>query len=125
MFYLKAAVVDYSSLLISVLAFFGVARAGGFGQYAASIIIALNWLAVPMQWAFSIGDLAQVLSPGSTDLLATMFLLKVLVGTYIAYQIINRIVGGSALPTIATLLTLNIVPILAQAKLGPLVSLSL
>lgn len=122
-FYFKAAAVDYGSLLIGILIFFGVARAGGFGQFAASIIIALNWLAVPLQWAFSISSLAQIYLPGNMDLIATFFLIQVLIVTFLSYQIINRIVGGNALATIAALLTLSIVPLLAQSKLASLLSL--
>lgn len=122
-FYFKAAFVDYGSMLIGVFIFFGVTRMGGFSQYAAPIIIVLNWLAVPMQWVFSVGSLGQIFAPANIELMATILLIQILVGTFLSYQLINRVVGGKALATIAALLTLSVVPLLAQAKLGPLVSL--
>jgi hypothetical protein len=121
--YLKAALVDYGSVLISVTVFFWVARLGGFGQFAAPIIIALNWLAVPLQWAFSIENLLEIYVPGSTALTQIMQLFYLLLGTFLSYQLISRIVGGHSLVTITAFLTLNVVSLLTQYKIGLVVSL--
>lgn len=121
--YFKAAVVDYGSVLISVVIFFWVARVGGFGQYAVPIVIVLNWLAVPLQWAFSIENLIEIYVPASEPITQMLQLAYALLGAFLSYQLISRVVGGYSLVSVAALLTLNIVSLLAQYKIGLMVSL--
>ncbi|CAN7551803.1 hypothetical protein [Rhizobium sp. LjRoot254] len=122
-FYFKLAAVDYGSTVITTITFLVVARFGGFGKFAAAIIIALNWLAVPLQWAFSLENLIQIYVPGSAVLTESAQFASLLLTAFLSYRIIDRIVGGSALVTATSLLTLYVVPQLSQYKIAQALAL--
>lgn len=116
-FYLKLAIVDLSGTLAGTLALFAIARFGGFGQHAMAIVIVLNWLAVPLQWVFSIDSLVQLYVPGSESFAGMIDVIYLLLSATLAYRLINRIVGGQALAASASILTLFIVPLGVQMQM--------
>jgi hypothetical protein len=122
-FYFKLAMVDYGSTLITTVVFLVVARFGGFGQFAPAIVIALNWLAVPLQWGFSFENLIQIYMPGSAVFTESFEFASLLLTAFLSYRIIDRIVGGSALVTVTSLLTLYVVPQLSQYKIAQALAL--
>lgn len=122
-FYLKLALVDYGSVFITTVIFFLAARLGGFGGHAVPIIIALNWLSVPLQWMFSFENLIQIWVPGSRVFTESVEFASLLLTAFLSYRVIERIVGGRALVTVTSLLTLYIVPQLSQYEIAKVLSL--
>lgn len=122
-FYLKLAVVDYGSMFITTMIFLLAARIGGFGSRAIPIIIALNWLSVPLQWGFSFENLIQIHVPGSRGFTESVELASLLLTAFLSYRIIDIMVGGRALVTITSLLTLYVVPQLSQYEIAKVLSL--
>ena len=122
-FYLKLALVDYGSVFITTIIFFLAARIGGFGSSAVPIIIALNWLSVPLQWGFSFENLVQLWVPGSRTFTESIEFLSLLLTAFLSYRVIDRLVGGRALVTVTSLLTLYIIPQLSQYKIAQALSL--
>lgn len=122
-FYLRLAAMDYGSVFITTLIFFLAARIGGFGGQAIPIIIALNWLSVPLQWGFAFDNLIEIYVPGSTAFTASMDFLARILTIFLCYRVIDRLVGGSTLVSITALLTLYVIPQLSQYKIAQAVSL--
>jgi hypothetical protein len=122
-FYLKIALVDNGSVVITTVIFFVAARVGGFGDRAVPIIIALNWLSVPLQWGFSFENLVQLYVPGSRGFTESVEFVALLLTAFLSYRVIDRLVGGRALVTITALLTLYVVPQLVQYEIAQAMSL--
>jgi hypothetical protein len=122
-FYLKLAVVDYGSVFITTMIFLLAARIGGFGSRAVPILIALNWLSVPLQWGFSFENLIQIQVPDSRGFTESVELASLMLTAFVSYRIIDMMVGGRALVTIASLLTLYVVPQLSQYEIAKVLSL--
>ncbi|RYG86743.1 hypothetical protein EON77_03275, partial [bacterium] len=90
---------------------------------AIPIIIALNWLSVPLQWGFSFENLIQIHVPGSRGFTESVELASLLLTAFLSYRIIDMMVGGRALVTITSLLTLYVVPQLSQYEIAKVLSL--
>jgi hypothetical protein len=122
-FYLKLALMDYGSVFITTLIFFLAARIGGFGGSAIPIIIALNWLSVPLQWGFSFENLVQIYVPDSRAFTDSVEFFALLLTAFLSYRVIDRLVGGRALVTVTALLTLYVIPQLSQFKIAEAIGL--
>ena len=122
-FYFKIALMDYGSVLITTVIFFLAARIGGFGGSAVPIIIALNWLSVPLQWGFSFENLVQIYVPGSRGFTDSVEFFALLLTAFLSYRVIDRLVGGRALVTVTALLTLYVIPQLSQFKIAQAIGL--
>jgi hypothetical protein len=122
-FYLKIALVDHGSVFITTLVFFVAARIGGFGDRAVPIVIALNWLSVPLQWGFSFENLVQLYVPDSRGFTESVELASLMLTAFVSYRVIDRLVGGRALVTVTSLLTLYVVPQLSQYEIAKVMSL--
>lgn len=122
-FYFKIALMDYGSVLITTVIFFLAARIGGFGGSAVPIIIALNWLSVPLQWGFSFENLVQIYVPSSRGFTDSVEFFALLLTAFLSYRVIDRLVGGRALVTVTALLTLYVIPQLSQFKIAQAIGL--
>lgn len=115
-FFAKLAVVEAMNWLIPLLVVLVMARIAGMAQAALPLIIAFNWLSVPLQWAYVPVSLIQIWSP--TDASAALLYLFTL-GTYvfITYKIGVAILGGQRLPAVVLVLVLFSVPLMIQSQL--------
>lgn len=115
-FFARLAVVEAANWLMPLLLVLVIARVAGFSQVALPLIIAFNWLSVPLQWAYVPVSLMQLWSPA--DASAALFYLLVL-GTYIfvTYKISVMILGEQRFPALVLVMVLFSVPLIVQSQL--------
>lgn len=115
-FFAKLAIIEATNWLIPLLVVLVMARIAGMAEAALPLIIAFNWLNVPLQWAYVPVSLIQIWSPtdGSAELLYLLTL-----GTYvfITYKIGVAILGGQKFPAFVLVLVLFSVPMMIQSQL--------
>ncbi|MGV3550494.1 hypothetical protein [Rhizobium sp.] len=115
-FFAKLAMVEATNWLIPLLVVLVMARIAGMVSAALPLIIAFNWLSIPLQWAYVPVSLIQIWSP--TDGSAALLYLLTL-GTYIfiSYKISVAILGGQRFPAVVLVLVLFMVPLMIQSQL--------
>ena len=115
-FYLKLAIVESANWLIPLLVVLVVARIVGFSRAALPLVIALNWLSVPLQWAYVPVSLIQIWAPaeGSAGLL---YLLTLATYVFITYRIAVAILGGQKFPALVLVMAVFFVPLMVQSHL--------
>lgn len=115
-FFAKLAVVEAANWLIPLLVVLVIARVAGFAQAALPLIIAFNWLSVPLQWAYVPVSLIQIWAPADTSA-ALLYLLTLGSYVYITYRIGVAILGGQKFPALVLVLVLFSVPLMIQSQL--------
>ena len=115
-FFVRLAMVEAANWLIPLLIVLVMSRIAGFGQAALPLIIAFNWLAVPLQWAYVPVSLMQLWAP--TDASAALLYLMIL-GSYlfVTYKVGLAILGGQRLPALVLVMVLFSVPLMIQSQL--------
>jgi hypothetical protein len=115
-FFVKLAVVEAANWLIPLLVVLVVARLVGFGSAALPLIIAFNWLSVPLQWAYVPVSLIQIWAPADTSA-SLLYLLTLGTYIYITYRIAVSILAGRKFPAFVLVLVVFSVPLMVQSQL--------
>jgi hypothetical protein len=115
-FFFKLAVVEAANWLIPLLVVLVLARIAGFGRVALPLIIAFNWLSVPLQWAYVPVSLIQIWAPADTSA-ALLYLLTLGTYVYVTYRISIAILGGQKLPAFVLVMVMFSVPLMVQSQL--------
>lgn len=115
-FFFKLAVVETANWLIPLLVVLVLARVAGFSRVALPLIIAFNWLSVPLQWAYVPVSLLQIWAPADTSA-ALLYLLTLGTYVYITYRISVAILGGQKLPAVVLVMVVFSVPLMVQSQL--------
>ena len=115
-FFAKLAVVEATNWLIPLLVVLVMARVAGMTQAALPLIIAFNWLSVPLQWAYVPVSIIQIWSPTDASA-ALLYLLTLVTYVFITYKIGVTILGGQRFPAFVLVLVLFSVPLMIQSQL--------
>lgn len=123
-FVVKLAVVEAANWLIPLLVVLVVSRVAGFGAAALPLIIALNWLSVPLQWAYVPVSLLQIWSPADTSA-ALLYLFTLGSYVFITYRIAVSILGGQKFPALVLVMVVFSLPLMVQSQLLAALGLAL
>jgi hypothetical protein len=115
-FFAKLGAVEALNWLLPVLIILLVARIAGFAQAALPLIIALNWLSVPLQWAYVPVSLIQLWAPADASA-ALLYLMLLGSYAYVTYKLGAAILGGQRFPAFVLVLVLFAVPLMIQSRL--------
>ena len=115
-FFLKLAFVEAANWLIPLLVVLVLARIAGFSRAALPLVVVLNWLSVPLQWAYVPVSLIQIWAPADTSA-ALLYLLTLGSYVFITYRIAVSILGGQKFPAFVLVMVVFSVPLMAQSQL--------
>jgi hypothetical protein len=102
----KMAISDISVWIASYLALAFVMTISGYAERIGPMIIAINWLTVPMQWLSIFPSLVLVFAPGDLELYVSAVFPWLLVFAAAHFMVIRQIVHRKSLPATAFLLAL-------------------
>ena len=115
-FFLKLAVVEAANWLIPLLIVLVLARIAGFNRAALPLVVVLNLLSVPLQWAYVPVSLIQIWAPADTSA-ALLYLLTLGSYVFITYRIAVSILGGQKFPAFVLVMVVFSVPLMVQSQL--------
>lgn len=115
-FFLKLAVVEAANWLIPFLVVLMLARIAGFSRAALPLVVVLNWLSVPLQWAYVPVSLIQIWAPADTSA-ALLYLLTLGSYVFVTYRIAVAILGGQKFPALVLVMVVFSVPLMVQSQL--------
>ena len=122
-FVAKLLVVDVSTWAVSYLALAVVMTVSGYGSRIGPMIIAINWLSVPLQWLGICASLALVFAPFNLDLYQSIGLSVVLVSAAAHFMVMRQIADRKSLPATAFLLTLIVADLWSTSVVGDALSI--
>lgn len=105
-FIVKLAILDISNWLLGYLALAVAMTISGYAAFVRPMIVAVNWLSVPIQWLGIVVSLALIFAPHNTDLYFSILLVLLLVSAVAYFLVIRQIAERKSLPALAFLLTL-------------------
>lgn len=117
-FVAKLLVIDVCGWLLSYLALAIVMAICGYAALIGPMIIAVNWLTVPLQWLMIFASLTQVFAPLDSDLFVSVTLPLLLVSGVAHFLVIRQIADRKALPATAFLLTIMAANIWSSTTVG-------
>jgi hypothetical protein len=123
LFFLKLAVVEAANWLIPLLVVLVLARIAGFSRAALPLVIVLNWLSVPLQWAYVPVSLIQLWAPEDTSA-ALLYLLTLGSYVFVTYRIAVAILGGQKFPAFVLVMVVFSVPLMVQSQLLTMLGLA-
>jgi len=124
-FILGLAVVDISSWILCYLALAVVMTIVGYAAFIRPMIIALNWLSVPLQWLGVVVSLMQVFAPLETELYVPISLGLLLISAVAYFLVIRQIAERKSTPALAFLLTLVVASLWVTNVIGDMLDLPL
>lgn len=124
-FILGLAVVDISSWILCYLALAVVMTIVGYADVIRPMIIALNWLSIPLQWLGVVVSLMQVFVPLETELYVPISLGLLLISAVAYFLVIRQIAERKSAPALAFLLTLVVASLWVTNVIGEMLGLPL
>jgi hypothetical protein len=115
-FFAKLAIVEAANWLIPLLVVLVLARIAGFASVALPMIIAFNWLSVPLQWAYVPVSLLQIWAPAETSA-ALLYLFTLGTYVFITYRIAVAMLSGQKFPALVLVMVVFSVPLMVQSQL--------
>lgn len=122
-FFVALAVIELSTWVVPAIVVLVIARLTGLGRFAFPIIVATNWLSVPLQWIYSIENILQLMAPGNNAVFGLLLLAFIITSFFVHFRIISRIMGGDRLAASAIVMALFIGSYSAQYQLMSLFGL--
>jgi len=116
LFFVKLAVIEAANWLIPLLVVLVLARIAGFSRAALPLIIAFNWLSVPLQWAYVPVSLLQIWAPADASA-ALLYLFTLGTYVFITYKVAVAILGGQKFPAFVLVMVVFSVPLMVQSQL--------
>ncbi|MBX9455434.1 MAG: hypothetical protein KL863_05080 [Rhizobium sp.] len=115
-FFFKLALVEAANWMLPLAVVLVLGRIAGFAHAVLPLIIALNWLSVPLQWAYVPVSLIQIWAPADATA-ALLYLLILGSYVYFTYRIALLILGGQKLPALVLVMVIFSVPLMIQSQL--------
>jgi hypothetical protein len=116
-------VVDISSWILCYLALAVVMTIVGYAAFIRPMIIALNWLSIPLQWLGVVVSLIQIFVPLETEIYVPISLGLLLISAVAYFLVIRQIAERKMAPALAFLLTLVVSSIWLTNVLGEMLDL--
>jgi hypothetical protein len=107
-FVFKLFWVDASSWVVSYSALVLAMRLTGYAARIRPMMIAINWLTVPVQWAFAPLSLVEIMAPLNSDLQMALTLPMLLLVGFVHLRVMIPLVDGKILPGATFFLTMTI-----------------
>lgn len=108
-FIFKLALVDLASWMVPLLLIALLARPLGYGRQLAPIVIATNWLSVPIFYALSVPAALRLTVPGSDGLTSLLSLILLVLAFTAVFRLFKAIISEHTLLA-TTLSALYILP---------------
>jgi hypothetical protein len=105
-FIIRLAIVALASWLLPYLVLAAVMVASGYVNRILPMIVAINWLSIPMQWLGIVVSLALIFDPLDAGLYGSLMRLLLMVSAAAHFLVIRQITDRKLLPAAAFLLTL-------------------
>jgi hypothetical protein len=121
-FVARLVIVDLSTWVVSYLALAVAMVISGYASRIGPMIIAVNWLSVPLQWLGICASLILIFAPLNLDLYQSVGLPLLLVSSAAHFMVIRQITDRKALPAAAFLLTLIVANIWSTSVVGDALS---
>jgi hypothetical protein len=119
----KLAVLDAMNWIVCAVVLALVMLAAGFSARIAPLITAVNWLAVPVQWAMTPVSLIQLVTPENPDLYLTALLPFLLLSLAAHFLVMRRFADNKVLPTAAFLLAMIVASLWTSITLADLLDI--
>lgn len=123
-FIAKLAALDASVWITSYLALAVVMSLSGYRSRVSAVVIAINWLTVPVQWTIIPLSLVQIFAPSNADLFVSTGLPLLILSLLVHFMIVRRFVDGKALPASAFLLTMMVASLWTSYSVGDLLGVT-
>lgn len=116
LFFFRLALVEAANWLVPVILLGVLCWMVGLGEKFASLVVVINWLALPASYAYGLLVLIMMLLPGLSGLVALLWFLLMVTLIAILFRIVRMIVGDHLL-TISTIVMVVLVPSMILAEL--------
>lgn len=116
LFFLKLAIVEAANWLVPLLTILVLGRIAGFSRAALPLIVAFNWLSVPLQWAYVPVSLLQIWAPAESSA-ALLYLLTLGTYVFISYRISVAVLRGQKFPAFVLVMVMFSLPLMVQSQL--------
>lgn len=116
LFFFRLTLVEAANWLVPVILLGVLCWMVGLGEKFASLVVVINWLALPASYAYGVLVLIMMLLPGLSGLVALLWFLLMVTLIAILFRIVRMIVGDHLL-TISTIVMVALVPSMILAEL--------
>ena len=117
LFYFKLLVIELAGWFVPCAALIALSQLTGNGAMAVPLVIATNWLSVPLQWLYAVDNAIQLLFPDGEGLAAILFLALLSLSLIAHYRIMSRIMPNDKLMPAAFVMVLFVVSYYSQYQL--------
>lgn len=108
-FILKLLLVDLAAWMFPLLLVAALARPLGYGEFLAAIVVATNWLCVPVFYAMAVPAAIRLVIPGSGGLTSLLSLILLITAFAAIFRLIKTIANDQTLLA-CTLTALLVLP---------------
>lgn len=116
-FFAKLAIIELANWTVPIALVATMAVGIGLSRYVVPVVVATNWLSVPLQWLYSIQSAIQLLIPGSDGATALLYLLFLTLSVGLHFRIVRAVTGGDGLVASAIVICLFVGSFLTQYQL--------
>jgi hypothetical protein len=120
-FILKLAIIDLVGWALSYLALAVAMVISGYAAFLAPMIVAVNWLNVPLQWLSIFASLALIVAPLNSDLYLSIVLMLLIVYGASYILVMRQIVGAKSLPAVAFLLAMTVASLWSSTMISDVI----
>ncbi|WP_275788049.1 hypothetical protein [Pararhizobium gei] len=116
-FIVKLFVIDSAMWFVPLIIVAALARPLGFAEILAPVVIATNWLSVPIVYAMAVPSALQLVIPGSGDILGLFPIILLIVNFVLIFRLMRTIAKDQLL--LASVLTglLTLTPLMLNVRL--------
>ncbi len=115
LFFFRLALVEAANWLVPVILLGLLCWMVGLGEKFASLVVAINWLALPASYAYGLLVLIMMLVPSLSGLVALLWFLLMVTLIAILFRIVRMIIGDHLL-TVSTIIMVVLVPSMILAE---------
>lgn len=115
LFFFRLALVEASNWLFPLILLGVLAWIIGIGEKFASMVVVINWLALPVSYSYSLLVLVMMFLPGLAGVVALLWFLLMITVIAALFRIIRMIVGDQLL-MVSTIVMILLVPAMIIAE---------
>jgi hypothetical protein len=115
LFFFRLALVEAANWLVPVILLGLLCWMVGLGEKFASLVVVINWLALPASYAYGLLVLIMMLMPSLSGLVALLWFLLMVTLIAILFRIVRMIIGDHLL-TVSTIIMVVLVPSMILAE---------
>ncbi|UJW75874.1 hypothetical protein [Rhizobium sp. SL42] len=116
LFYFRLVMVEAMNWVLPVILVGVLCWMIGIGEKFASIVVAANWLSLPVSYSYAVLVLVMMLIPALSGLIALLWFLLMLTLIAVLFRILRMIIGDHIL-TVATVTMVLLVPSMLIAEM--------